>query len=69
VEVYDEGKLTMRLCVEPLERLPAADVVLMHKLMIEGNEERYLHEANIVHLRGTGRRTMSTDELLQLTRD
>ena len=51
VDVYESGKLAMRICVEPVERLPAADVVLMHKLMIEGNEEEYLREANIVCMR------------------
>jgi hypothetical protein len=36
----------MRLCVQPIERLPDADVVVLHKLMIEANEEHYLQRAN-----------------------
>jgi hypothetical protein len=38
---------SLLLCVQPTARLPRADVVLMHKLMIEGNEEEYLRVANI----------------------
>ncbi len=49
VAVYESGKLVMWLCVQPLERLPAADVVVMHKLMIEGCEEEYLRRANVDH--------------------
>ena len=51
VDVYESGQLAMRMCVEPVERLPAADVVLMHKLMIEGNEPEYLRQANVVFVR------------------
>ena len=51
VEVYESGVLAMKLCVEPVQRLPAADVVLMHKLMIEGNERKYLNEANVISVR------------------
>lgn len=47
VRVYESGRAVMRLCVGPVEPLPDADVVLMHKLMIEGNEEEYLKIANI----------------------
>ena len=36
----------MRLCVQPVESLPDADVVVLHKLMIEANEESYLQKAN-----------------------
>lgn len=59
VEVYDSDVLAMKLCVEPIQRLPAADVVLMHKLMIEGNEHGYLKEANIVYLKNHARRRPS----------
>lgn len=51
VDVYESDRLAMRVCVEPLEQLPVADVVLMHKLMIEGNEKDYLRQANIVFVR------------------
>jgi len=46
VEVYEEGKLVSKLCIRPVVRVPDADIVLMHKLMIEGNEEQYLRTAN-----------------------
>jgi hypothetical protein len=51
VDVYEADRLAMRVCVEPVEQLPQADVVLMHKLMIEGNEQDYLRTANIVYVR------------------
>jgi hypothetical protein len=47
VQMYESGRLTAVLCVEPTEWTPRGDVVLMHKLMIEGNEEAYLRTANI----------------------
>lgn len=47
VAVYQSGKLVEKLCLQPIERLPAADVVLMLKLMIEANEEKYLRTANV----------------------
>ncbi|MEI7554598.1 hypothetical protein [Candidatus Chlorohelix sp.] len=46
VEVYEMGRLVMSLCVQPTEVIPDADVVVMHKLMIEGNEREYLRRAN-----------------------
>ncbi len=46
VEVYEMGRLVMSLCVQPTEIVPDADVVVMHKLMIEGNEREYLRRAN-----------------------
>jgi hypothetical protein len=46
VQVIDGGRAVMRLCLQPTERIPDADVVLMHKLMIEGNEAGYLDKAN-----------------------
>jgi len=47
VRVYEQGRSVMRLCVGPVEPVPDADVVLMHKLMIEGNEREYLESANV----------------------
>jgi hypothetical protein len=47
VRVYESGKSVMRLCVGPVDPVPDADVVLMHKLMIEGNEDEYLRTANV----------------------
>lgn len=46
VEVYEDGQLVMKLCVVPTKALPDGDVVLMHKLMIEANEDYYLKVAN-----------------------
>ncbi|GER82692.1 hypothetical protein KTAU_13290 [Thermogemmatispora aurantia] len=46
VQVIENGRATMRLCLQPVENLPDADIVVLHKLMIEGNEELYLQKAN-----------------------
>lgn len=46
VQVIDNGRPTMRLCLQPVESLPDADIVVLHKLMIEANEETYLQKAN-----------------------
>ena len=46
VQVIENGRATMRLCLQPVESLPDADVVVLHKLMIEANEETYLQKAN-----------------------
>jgi hypothetical protein len=48
VDVYESGELVARLCVQPAMRLPVSDVLLVHKLMIEGDEPGYLREANVV---------------------
>ena len=48
VDVYEAGQLELRLCVRPVARLPDADVVLTHKLMIAGDEGGYLRLANPV---------------------
>jgi hypothetical protein len=46
VQVIENGRAVMRLCVQPIEYLPDADLVVLHKLMIEANEETYLQKAN-----------------------
>ena len=46
VTVYEHGCAIMRLCLQSTEPLPMADVVVMHKLLIEANEQEYLHQAN-----------------------
>ena len=46
VQVLDDGRAVMRLCLQPTERIPDADVVLLHKLMIQANETSYLDKAN-----------------------
>lgn len=46
VQVVENGRTVMRLCVQPVEYLPDADVVALQKLMIEADEENYLLRAN-----------------------
>lgn len=46
VRVYEQGQAIMDLCLQPVDALPDGDVVLMHKLMIEANEQEYLAKAN-----------------------
>lgn len=46
VKVFEDGVPIMALCVQSVEPIPDGDAVLMHKLMIEGNEEEYLRVAN-----------------------
>ncbi|HEU5317617.1 MAG TPA: hypothetical protein VFX49_16000 [Chloroflexota bacterium] len=48
VTVCENGRPVMRLCVQTVERVPDYDSVVMHKLMIEGNEREYLRIANRV---------------------
>jgi len=46
VGVIERGRRKMSLCLQPLEMVPDADMVVMHKLMIEADEETYLQTAN-----------------------
>ena len=46
VGVIERGRRKMSLCLQPLELVPDADMVVMHKLMIEADEETYLQTAN-----------------------
>lgn len=46
IQVLENGRATMRLCVQPVECLPEADLIALHKLMIEADEEIYLQKAN-----------------------
>ena len=46
VRVIERGRQTASLCLKPLEWVPDADIVVMHKLMIEADEETYLQKAN-----------------------
>jgi hypothetical protein len=48
--VYEKGQARMHLCVQPVDPLPAHDVIALHKLMIEGNEHGYLARANEIPL-------------------
>lgn len=44
--VYEDGHVVRELCIQPVEPVPSADIVAMHKLMIQGDEEQYLAQAN-----------------------
>jgi hypothetical protein len=46
VGIIEQGKRKANLCLQPLEWVPDADIVVMHKLMIEADEETYLQTAN-----------------------
>lgn len=46
VRVYERGTAIMELCLQPVEPLPEGDVIVLHKLMIQGNEQEYLAKAN-----------------------
>lgn len=47
VQVVEHGRVSERLCVQPAAvGLPEADIVLMHKLLLESDERRYLLTAN-----------------------
>lgn len=45
VRVYEQGKAVRALCLQPVEPLPSNDLVVLHKLMIQGNEHEYVHQA------------------------
>jgi hypothetical protein len=46
VRVIEGGRLTTYLCLQPVDKVPDADIVVMHKLMIETDEETYVQLAN-----------------------
>jgi len=48
VGVIEKGRRKASLCLQPLEWVPDADIVVIHKLMIEADEETYLQKANII---------------------
>lgn len=48
--VYEGGRAKVELCIQPVMPLPANDVIALHKLMIEGNEQSYLARANEIPL-------------------
>jgi hypothetical protein len=51
VQLYEDGSAVCELCVVPVEPLPRDDVVVLHKLLIEGDEEAYLRSANRLPVR------------------
>jgi hypothetical protein len=46
VAVHDRGRFVGAVCIRPREHLPAPDVLLARKLMIEGAEKQFLHAGN-----------------------
>jgi hypothetical protein len=46
VQVYEHGVAVERLCIQPTHPLPDDDIVVMHKLLIEADEQGYLATAN-----------------------
>jgi hypothetical protein len=46
VRVYERGTAVGNLCVQPAIPLPSKDVIVVHKLMIQGSEQAYLARAN-----------------------
>jgi len=46
VQVREKGRLTAWLCLQAEDWVPDDDQVVIHKLMIEANEETYLQTAN-----------------------
>jgi hypothetical protein len=52
VRVYEGPTLVMTLCVGPVGWLPDGDLVLLHKLMIEGDEAEYLRAPTASRPRG-----------------
>jgi hypothetical protein len=46
VKVIEQGRHKANLCLQPREAVPDDDIVVMHKLMIEADEETYLQTAN-----------------------
>ncbi len=46
VTVLESGQCVARLCVYSTTPIPEREAVVVHKLMIEGNEQDYLRAAN-----------------------
>lgn len=42
VRMYEHGVVARELCVQSVDPLPTADILAMHKIMIQGNEQEYL---------------------------
>jgi hypothetical protein len=46
VSVFEGGRCVDRLCVYSTQPIPERETIVVHKLMIEGNEQDYLRQAN-----------------------
>ena len=47
VLVREKGAASVRLCLQPKAWLPGREVVLVHKLLLEGAETEYWRRANV----------------------
>ena len=66
--LLDNGQEGAELCLQSTEPLPDSDLVILHKLMIEGNEHEYLTRANHFAPGGDGLR-VSSFHLAHVPRD
>jgi hypothetical protein len=46
VTVYEDGRPVERLCLLPVRSLPDDDLIVLHKLLIQADEQGYLRTAN-----------------------
>jgi hypothetical protein len=66
VHVIENGRLQANLCLQPFDWVPDADVVVIHKLMIEADEETYLLKAN--RIVPVGPTAFNGEDLVELSR-
>jgi hypothetical protein len=52
VAVIEPGRQVVFLCLQPQDRLPTNEVVVIHKLMLEAAEGDYWRKANVLTGRG-----------------
>src|SRR5690349_11709323 len=50
-KVIEQGRHKANLCLQPREAVPDDDIVVMHKLMIEADEESYFRRLTRSHRR------------------
>jgi hypothetical protein len=62
VAVFERGVHIENLCVQPVDQVPDGDIILTHKLMIEGSEQEYLRLA--VHFEPRPRVPMRRDNVV-----
>ena len=61
---FDSGKLTKRLCIYSLDRIPLADKIVALKVMIESDEQEFLKIAIPHPIREVGRDTQTNMVIL-----
>ena len=62
IAVFERGIHIENLCVQPVDQVPDGDIILTHKLMIEGSEQEYLRLA--VHFEPRPRVPMRRDNVV-----